>query len=302
MASQPALKIDNQIVLIPRVRIRPFKDQPRTYFDPDALEELANSISEVGQLTPVLVRRIDGDPEHDYQLIAGQRRWHACEAAGVALMRAEIKDVKSEEEAYLLSAVENFARLDLSDIETARTLKKVRDQQNWTADRLARAFGRTRSWVTQRLQLLTLHPGVQAMMEPRPGVPENQRITFSFALRLAGIRRDLQLDIARTVIERGMKLNQATAFLKRKMEDVGETGPDHRPPPRKAYSRVISILGGLSADLESFLQIVTDKDVQAMVRYRPEEDRQKLMAAIAAARENLDTLETAIKKALGPHR
>ncbi len=300
MTPRPALTIDNQIVLIPRVRIRPFKDQPRTYFDPIPLQELANSIAEVGQLTPVLVRPIEDDPEHDFELIAGQRRWHACEIAGVAQMRAEIKHVKTAEESYLLSAVENFARLDLSDIETARTLKKVRDQQNWSNERLARAFGRTRAWVTQRLQLLGMHPDVQAMMEPN--IPEASRITFSFAIRLASIRYDLQPDIARTVVERGMKLNQATAFLKRKMEDAGETGPDHRPPPRKAYSRVISILGGLSADLESFLQIVTQKDVDAMVRYRPAEDLEKLQEALAKARENLTSLEVVVAKAMRSRR
>lgn len=202
---------------IPRVKIRRFEGQPRTFFDPGELAELAASIEEVGQQTPILVKRMSGDQKHDYELIDGERRWLACGMIGVETMLALIKEPRDSEDQFLSSVVANFGRVGHTPLETAKAIERLRaskQMQRYSAgeqvERIAKICARSTPWVYQHLALLRLDPKVQAMLEP--SVPKDKRLDLSIALYLTSLHTELQLEIAEEVVRKGLKLKEA-AFL-----------------------------------------------------------------------------------------
>ncbi len=129
--------------------IKPNPFQPRREFK--NIEELAESIKKNGVLQPVLVRKVDGD----YYLVAGERRWRAALKAGLDRIPAIVKEV-SDEQAAALALIENTLREDLSPLEIAEDLEKLRKKFNLSHEELARICGMDRSSVTNFLRLLRL--------------------------------------------------------------------------------------------------------------------------------------------------
>jgi len=108
------------MIEIPLEKIRPNPNQPRRRFE--GLEELAQSLRDEGQLTPVLLRP-DGD---GYKLVSGERRWRAAKLAGLKTLRAEVREL-TDEDAYRLSLIENVVRASLTPIEEAEAFRKLTD-------------------------------------------------------------------------------------------------------------------------------------------------------------------------------
>jgi ParB family chromosome partitioning protein len=140
--------------------VHPNPNQPRQRFDEDTLQELADSIKEVGLLQPILVRP-NGD---GFQIVHGERRWRACQMAGLETIRAEMREL-SDDEVYTISVIENEQREDLSPIETARALQSMMDAQGFTQATVAERVGKSRTWVTQKLRLLNLPGEVQTLVK-----------------------------------------------------------------------------------------------------------------------------------------
>lgn len=209
---------DGKILIIPRKRIRPFKDQPRWYFDEQALHELAVSIQTIGQQTPVIVREIKDDPLHDFELIDGQRRWLACEIAGIPTLRAEIRTVQGVEEQFELSAVANFCRQGHTELEEAHAIKRMQEHGRSIAE-VSNLLGRSQTWVYQRLSLLKLSEPVTQLMDPSR--PHRSRLKAFVALQLSSLPFPLQEELATEVTERQMKTAHAISFIRRKAETEG---------------------------------------------------------------------------------
>ena len=132
-------------------KIGPKPGQPRQIFDQDKLQELADSIAEIGLQQSIMVRPRNGS----YEIIHGERRWRACKLAGLETIEARIDDL-DDDTAYTVSVVENEQREDLSPMETAEALKHMMDSQGLTQSGAAKRIGRTRSWVAQKVRLLGL--------------------------------------------------------------------------------------------------------------------------------------------------
>jgi ParB family chromosome partitioning protein len=145
---------------LPIDAVYPNPEQPRQVFDQEALGELAQSIGEVGLLTPILVRP-NGD---GYEIVHGERRWRACKLAGLETIRAEVREI-DDDEAYTASVVENEQREGLSPIETARALKRMMDAQELTQAGVARRISKSRTWVAQKLRLLSLPDDTQSLVK-----------------------------------------------------------------------------------------------------------------------------------------
>ena len=138
-------------------RIKPNPHQPRKRFDPDSLATLTASIAEHGVLQPILVTEtIDG-----YQLVAGERRLRAAQAAGLDRIPALVRQLADRDQLEL-ALVENLQREDLDPIETADAYRQLIDEFGFTQDALATRVGRARSTVANTLRLLDLAPGIQA--------------------------------------------------------------------------------------------------------------------------------------------
>ena len=140
------------------IRSNPY--QPRTYFNEEALNELASSIKEHGILEPVILKKsIKG-----YELIAGERRCKAARIAGLETVPAIIKDF-NDQEMMELALIENVQREDLNAIEEAKAYKNIMTKLNMTQEEVSKRFGKSRSYITNLLGLLTLPQSVMDLVE-----------------------------------------------------------------------------------------------------------------------------------------
>ncbi|OGI82235.1 hypothetical protein A3G53_01150 [Candidatus Nomurabacteria bacterium RIFCSPLOWO2_12_FULL_44_11] len=215
-----------QILRIPRSRIRRFETQPRGFFDAKAMNELADSIAEIGQQTPIIIKSITGDPDHDYELVDGERRWIACGMALVETMLAEVRVINDEDDQFEISVVSNFNRAEHTSLEIALAIDRMRKSKKLQGlsageqmKKIRKRFGRSEPWVYQHLVLLRLHPDVQAMMAPT--LPEEERLSHMLGVFISSLHHDLQLDIAKTVMVKRMGMNQARLYARQVAEEAG---------------------------------------------------------------------------------
>jgi ParB family chromosome partitioning protein len=142
---------------VPVEAIRPNPWQPRTHFDEQELEELAQSIREHGVLQPVLVsQQADGT----FQLITGERRWRAVQLAGFATVPAMVKEATSRS-SLELALVENIQRRDLNPLEEAHAFRALMDEHGLTQEQLGQRIGKSRVAITNTLRLLQLPEAVR---------------------------------------------------------------------------------------------------------------------------------------------
>jgi ParB family chromosome partitioning protein len=148
--------------LVPLDQIRPNPSQPRTTFDESALEDLADSIKEVGVLQPVLVRaREDG-----FELVAGERRWRAARVAGLSEIPAVIRDEDEEQWHNLTEAlIENVQRENLGPLEQAAAFSQLMEDFGWTHEQVGQRVAKSRSTITNTLRLLQLPASIQGLVE-----------------------------------------------------------------------------------------------------------------------------------------
>nr|WP_303652951.1 ParB/RepB/Spo0J family partition protein [Paludisphaera mucosa] len=152
------------VAVIETGRIQPDTDQPRTEFDPEALERLAESLKTRGQLQPIQVRWDEG--RGAYVIILGERRWRAAQLAGLATIRAVIRDgTLGDKEKLALQLVENCLREDLSPMEQARAFRSLMDRQGWTQEKLSEELAVSRTAIVRALSLLKLPAEIQDRVE-----------------------------------------------------------------------------------------------------------------------------------------
>lgn len=146
---------------LPISKVEPRSEQPREYFDQEALEALADSISQYGLIQPITVRKLDSGY---YQIIAGERRWRASRLAGLTEVPVRVIEADDRRTAEL-ALVENLQREDLNPIEEAKGYKLLIEEYGLTQEDAARSVGRSRPAVTNAMRLLMLTPPVMEMVE-----------------------------------------------------------------------------------------------------------------------------------------
>ena len=140
------------------IEVNPF--QPRTYFDEEALTELANSIKELGVIQPITVRKLEGNK---FQLVSGERRFRASKLIGNKTVPAYIR-LANDQEMLEMALVENIQRKNLDPIEVALSYQRLIDEIQLTQENLSIRVGKKRSTVTNYLRLLKLDPILQTGM------------------------------------------------------------------------------------------------------------------------------------------
>jgi ParB family chromosome partitioning protein len=200
-------------------RIRPNPRQPRKRFDPDGLATLTASIAEHGILQPILVTEtIDG-----YQLVAGERRLRAAQAAGLERIPAVVRQLADQEQLEL-ALVENLQREDLDPLETADAYRQLIEEFGFSQDDVALRVGRARSTVANTLRLLELAPGVQAAVA-------DGRLTEGHGRALGGLLTQLQDRVLDSVIGQDLSVRQTEELVRRLREPKPEPAA---PRPRRA--------------------------------------------------------------------
>ena len=145
--------------LVKITAVEPNRKQPRKTFDEDALQELSDSIKQVGLIQPILVQ----DRKDHYEIIAGERRWRAAKLAGLKEVPVIIRDY-SEQEIMEISLIENIQREDLNPIEEAQAYKRLLTEFNLKQDEVAERVSKSRAAVTNSIRLLKLGEKVQQMV------------------------------------------------------------------------------------------------------------------------------------------
>ena len=183
--------------------IIPNKYQPRKNFDAANLEDLTNSIKERGVIQPIIVRKSNTD-NSKYEIIAGERRWLAASKAGlhdIPVVLTEADDLKSLE----FAIVENVQRHDLNPLEEAQGYKRLIDEFSYDQDKVSKFIGKSRSYITNALRLLTLPDEVLKFIEEK-------KISAGHAKVLVGL--DNAYFIANKIIEKKLSVRQSENFVK----------------------------------------------------------------------------------------
>ena len=181
----------------------PNKYQPRKIFDETSLEELTNSIKERGVIQPIIVRK-SNDNKSKFEIIAGERRWLAAQRAGlhnVPVVITEADDLKSLE----FAIVENVQRHDLNPLEEAQGFKRLIDEFSYDQEKVSKFIGKSRSYITNSLRILTLPDDVIKLIE-------KQKLTTGHAKILVGLEN--ASFVASKIIEKKLSVRQAENFVK----------------------------------------------------------------------------------------
>ena len=233
---------------LPIDAVQPGVRQPRRHFDPDGLASLSASIRQVGVLQPVVVRpAADGR----YELVMGERRWRAAQAAGLTTIPALVSDT-DEREALRKALIENMHRSDLNAVEEAAAYQQLIEEGGLTHDELAEQLGVSRPAVTNALRLLELPPGVHRLIV-------DGRISAGHARALLGLPdRGSMERLAVRVAAEGASVRDTEALVRRHRSIVD--GPVREPTSLRAQAPGVAELSErLSDELQTRVEVAMGK-------------------------------------------
>jgi ParB family chromosome partitioning protein len=200
-------------------KIVPNPFQPRTRFSELELDELSDSIRQHGVMQPVVVRQT----VRGYELIAGERRWRASQRAGITEIPAIVRDLDDQQVAAL-ALIENIQREELTAIEQARALARMRDQFSMDQTALATMISSSRSNVANLLRLLNLAQGVQTMLE-------DGRLEMGHARALLPLPENMQQKTAEDVLKSQLSVRQTETLVKRLLaNDTASSKSEDKDP------------------------------------------------------------------------
>ncbi|MBQ9989413.1 MAG: ParB/RepB/Spo0J family partition protein [Lachnospiraceae bacterium] len=184
-------------------KVEPNREQPRKYFDEDALLELSESIKQFGLLQPILVQ----DRDNYYEIIAGERRWRAAKLAGLKEVPVIIRKY-SEQEIVEISLIENIQREDLNEIEEAKAYKRLMTEFNLKQDEIAERVSKSRTAVTNSMRLLKLCDKVQKMII-------DDMISAGHARAIISIEDpEEQYELAQKIFDEKMSVRDVEKYIK----------------------------------------------------------------------------------------
>jgi len=201
---EAAAKVDpRELQQLPLELVQRGKYQPRRDMDPQALEELAQSIRNHGVMQPIVVRPVEGGR---YEIIAGERRWRASQQAGLERVPALVREVP-DEAAIAMALIENIQREDLNPIEEAVALQRLQQEFQLTQQQVADAVGKSRVSVSNLLRLIALPEEIKTLLS-------HGDLEMGHARALLGLPADQQVEGARHVVARGLTVRQTEALVR----------------------------------------------------------------------------------------
>jgi len=228
---------------LPIETIAPNPDQPRRRFTQDQLEELTASIREKGIIQPLIVRRkASGDAE--YEIVAGERRWRAAQAAQLHEVPVILRDF-DDTEVLEIAIIENIQRADLNPIEEAAGYRQLMEKFGHTQEKLSDALGKSRSHIANLLRLLNLPPEVRELLQ-------DGKLSMGHARAI--ITAEDPAALARKVVQDGLSVRQTEKLAKASGEPVAP-----RPAPRAAVEKDADTKA-LEADLSAAIGMKVQVD------------------------------------------
>ena len=198
------IKEGEKVLNLKIIDVEPNRNQPRKYFDEEALEELSESIKRYGLIQPIIVTKKD----NYYEIIAGERRWRACKKAGLTEIPAIVRD--DERKNKEIALIENIQREDLNAVEKATGIKLLMEEYNITQQQVAEMLGKSRSSIANTVRILNLDPRVLELAK-------EGKLTEGHCRALLAITdNDKQYNMALRMLERGASVNEIEKRVKSK--------------------------------------------------------------------------------------
>ncbi len=251
---------------LPLHRIEPNPNQPRKDFDPEELENLAESIRVHGVMQPLTVRQTPGD---FYEIIAGERRWRASRMAGLSKIPCVVIEA-DDKKAMELALIENLQRQDLNPVEEAMGYQQLMSEHAMTQEEMANRVGKSRSAVANSLRLLGLTP--KCLEQLREG-----KLTAGHARAVLSLKNEkLQQEAAQKIINLGLSVRQAELLCKNMAKE---------PAPKKEITLAVDYVAecekSLSKHLGRGVKIVNGKRKGRFeLEFYGQEDLQNLLDAL----------------------
>lgn len=251
---------------LPLHRIEPNPNQPRKDFDPEELENLAESIRIHGVMQPLTVRQTPGD---FYEIIAGERRWRASRMAGLSKIPCVVIEA-DDKKAMELALIENLQRQDLNPVEEAMGYQQLMSEHAMTQEEMANRVGKSRSAVANSLRLLGLTP--KCLEQLREG-----KLTAGHARAVLSLKNEkLQQEAAQKIINLGLSVRQAELLCKNMAKE---------PAPKKEITLAVDYVAecekSLSKHLGRGVKIVNGKRKGRFeLEFYGQEDLQNLLDAL----------------------
>lgn len=294
---------EQKIRTIPVDQIVPDPDQPRKHFDKVDLENLAESIRVRGLQQPIVVRPIKkgAGEKTTYQIMAGERRFRAHKLLEWEHVRCIVQTGVDDDEKALVSIIENLMRVDISPMEEARAFQQMLDREGWNIPRLQKELGlKTRSRVTNRLDLLKLSPEHQQLVE-------SGSINASMACRIAQVDAVYQDQLVQRIVKGELKTSEdvmhAVCAIKQ-AGDQGELMDDEDAEDGgmiKPAQRDVDTVNRMEAKVEQIAKMVQMAflDGECRIAELVSRDRTQLMAdKLVLIRKHVLQMERALNGAL----
>lgn len=221
-AKAPQTADGRSLIHVPVGDIAPNPNQPRKGFHDDTIDELAESIRQVGVIQPLVVRRVEGG----YELVAGERRLRACKRIGMETVPCILSADVYEEDSAMMALIENLQRENLHYLEEAECYAALIQNYGFKQEELAARVGKSQSAVANKLRVLRLSPGVKDAMT-------KARMTERHARALLRIRdEETQLKLIEKVREKGLSVKETEKLVDKtlnRLYDEKQDGAKPRP-------------------------------------------------------------------------
>ena len=230
---------DSELKQLPVEFLQRGQYQPRRDFDQEALQELADSIRAQGVMQPIVVRQLGNQR---YEIIAGERRWRACQLAGQADIPALVRDI-SDEAAIAMALIENIQRENLNPIEEAMALRRLQTEFSLSQQEVATAVGKSRSVVANLLRLLSLESEVLDHLQA--GL-----LDTGHAKVLLALEGTQQIKAAKQVIDGQLSVRQTEALVKALLKTTDQAAQAVVDPNIARLSRELSEMLGTQVSID----------------------------------------------------
>jgi ParB family chromosome partitioning protein len=274
-ASKPVSpEVQAGAIEVPVDQISPNPRQPRHTLHEDKLQDLANSIAEHGLIQPLIVTR----KGTTYQLIAGERRWRACQLVGLTTVPVIIKET-SPQQMLELAIVENIQRADLNPLEEAEAYQQLMEEFGLTQEAVAERVGKSRTAVANIVRLLNLPEEIKEALAA-------DEISEGHARALLSLKNKRnQLNALATIITRGLNVRQTETLVRQIL--MGEATPKPQRPPLTPHDK--SMLARFESKLGTKVELnrADEETGKVIIHFYSQEELQAIFDAILGEGEQL---------------
>ena len=254
---------DNGMKMLDVNNLQRGKFQPRDDFDPEALNELAASITSQGVIQPLVVRKVTYDK---YEIIAGERRWHAAQIAGLNKVPVIIREI-DDQVALAIGLIENIQRESLTPLEEAKALLQLIEDFKMTHEEISSVVGRSRSSVSNLIRLLQLSKGAKELLG-------QGKIEMGHARSLLSLTEDDQLMVANQVVAKSLSVRQTEELVKRILNPKSKATTTIEP-------HISELMKALSQKLDSKTEIKATGDKgKIIIHYKSEDELKNILKHI----------------------